>query len=168
MQTTRGHEETPVFVSVVWGVDGPRFVVTATTEEDCLRRIARYVAEQARWQLWPPIAGRVAALLEGGDQAGAIIEYFRHVGERWDAERLTTARLELDPVSGVWSASPPLSVSRSRSFLAQANSAAWSARTRGTAAAQPPVPSSLQNTKPPLQLCTGPGDGYLDVYMYRR
>ena len=40
-----------MFVSVVWAMDGPRFVAVATTEEACLTQIARHVAEQAQWQL---------------------------------------------------------------------------------------------------------------------
>ncbi len=108
---TRGQEEATVFVSVVWAIDGPRFVAVATTEEDGLTQIARYVAEQAQWQLWPPAVRRVTALLESGNRAGAVKEYFRHVGERWEAEWLTTARLGLDAASGVWSGGLPLSFS---------------------------------------------------------
>jgi hypothetical protein len=52
----------------------------------------------------------VTALLENGDRVGAVTEYFRHVGERWEAEWLTTARLGSDAASGVWSGSLPLSV----------------------------------------------------------
>ena len=106
----RGKEEA-IFVSVVWAIDGPRFVAVARTEEDGLTQIARYIAEQAQWQLWPLAVRRVTALLESGDPAGAVTEYFRHVGERWEAEWLTTARLGLDVASGVWSGSLPLSVS---------------------------------------------------------
>ena len=106
---TRGHENAMVFVSVIWAIDGPRFAAVASNEEDCLAQIAQYVAEQAQRQLWPPSAGRVAALLATGDQAGAVTEYFRHVGERWDPEWLATARLGLDPVSGAWSGALPLS-----------------------------------------------------------
>jgi len=98
-----------VFVSVIWAIDGPRFAAVASAEEDCLAQIARYVAEQAQKQLWPSSAGRVAALLAKCDQAGAVTEYFRHVGERWDLEWLATARLGLDPVSGAWSGGLPLS-----------------------------------------------------------
>jgi hypothetical protein len=104
---TRGHEHATTFVSVVWATDGPRFAAVAATEEDCLAQIARYVIEQAQWQLWPPSAARVATLLAAGDQAGAVTEYFGHVGERWDAEWLTTARLGLGPASGVWSGGLP-------------------------------------------------------------
>ena len=106
----RGKEET-IFVSVVWAIDGPRFVAVARTEEDGLTQIAGYIAEQAQWQLWPLAVRRVTALLESGDPAGAVTEYFRHVGDRWEAEWLTTARLGLDVASGVWSGSLPLSVS---------------------------------------------------------
>ncbi len=107
---TRGHENVMVFVSVIWAIDGPRFAAVASTEEDCLAQIARYVAEQAQKQLWPSSANRVAALLTTGDQAGAVKEYFRHVGERWDPEWLATARLGLDPMSGAWSGGLPLSI----------------------------------------------------------
>lgn len=98
------------FVAVVWAVDGPRFAAVATTEEDCLAQIVRYVAKQAPWQLWPASARRVAALLADGDQTGAVTEYFGHVGERWDGEWLTTARLGLDQTSRGWSGDLPLSV----------------------------------------------------------
>jgi len=107
---TRGQEQATVFVSVVWAMDGPRFVAVATTEEAGLTQIAGYVAEQAQWQLWAPAVRRVHALLDIGDRVGAVTEYFRHVGERWEAEWLTTARLGLDAASGVWSGSLPLSV----------------------------------------------------------
>ncbi len=106
---TRGHGNATTFVSVVWAIDGPRFAAVAATEEDCLAQIARYVAEQAQGQLWPPSAGRVAALLAAGDQAGAVTEYFGRVGERWDGEWLTTARLGLGPTSAAWSGGLPLS-----------------------------------------------------------
>ena len=71
-RVTRGHENAMVFVAVIWAIDGPRFAAVASTEEDCLAQIARYVAEQAQHQLWPPSADRVAALLATGDQAGAV------------------------------------------------------------------------------------------------
>jgi hypothetical protein len=105
----RGQENATTFVSIVWAVDGPRFAAVGATEEDCLAQIARYVADQAQWQLWPPSACRVATLLAEGDHAGAITEYFLHAGERWDAERLTTARLAWSPTSGAWSGELPLS-----------------------------------------------------------
>ena len=56
VHSTRGEEEGALFVSVVWAIDGPRFVAVARTEDDGLTQIARYVAEQARWQLWPSAA----------------------------------------------------------------------------------------------------------------
>ena len=110
----RGRENVTAFVSVVWAGDGPRFAAVAATEEDCLAQIARYVAEQAQWHLWPPSAGRVAALLAAGDHAAAVIEYFSHVGERWDKEWLTTAPLGLGPTSRAWSGVLPLSVCSTR------------------------------------------------------
>ena len=103
-----GHENATPFVSIVWAVDGPRFATVGATEEDCLAQIARYVAGQAQWQLWPPSARRVATLLAEGDHAGAITEYFVHAGERWDAEWLTTARLASSRTSGAWSGVLPL------------------------------------------------------------
>ena len=103
-----GHENATLFVSIVWAVDGPRFTAVAATEEDCVAQIARYVADQAQWQLWPSSARRVAILLAEGDHAGAITEYFVHAGERWDAEWLTTARLASSPTSDAWSGALPL------------------------------------------------------------
>ena len=107
---TRGHEHATTLVSVVWASDGPRFAAVAATEEGCLAQIARYVTEQAQRQLWPPSADRVAALLAAGDLAAAVTEYFGHVGERWDPEWLTTARLGMDAASGAWSGGLPLAV----------------------------------------------------------
>jgi hypothetical protein len=106
----RGEENAATFVSVVWADDGPRFAAVAASEEECLAQIAQYVACQAQWQLWPPSARRVVTLLAAGDRAGAITEYFSHAGERWDAERLTTAKLASSPASNAWSGVLPLSV----------------------------------------------------------
>jgi hypothetical protein len=116
---TASLRQATTFVSVVWAIDGPRFAAVAATEEECLAQIVRYVAEQAPWQLWPPSAGRVAGLLAAGDQAGAVTEYFGHVGERWDAEWLTTARLGAGSALRGWSGGLPLSRSVSRAAVAR-------------------------------------------------
>ncbi len=83
-------------IAIVSGVDGARFAAVAASEQECLSQIASYVAEQARAQLWPPSAGRVPDLLEAGELAAAVAEYFRHAGERWDAEWLVTTPLRPD------------------------------------------------------------------------
>lgn len=111
---TASLQHATTFVSVVWAIDGPRFAAVAATEEGCLTQIVRYVADQAPWQLWPPSACRVASLLAAGDRAGAVTEYFGHVGERWNAEWLTTARLGASEGLQGWSGGLPLSQSVSR------------------------------------------------------
>ena len=95
-------------IAIVSGVDGARFAAVAASEQECLSQIASYVAEQARAQLWPPSAGRVHDLLQAGDAAAAVAEYFRHAGERWDAEWLVTTPLSADPGSRAWSGPVPI------------------------------------------------------------
>jgi hypothetical protein len=103
-----GHCAVGLYVSVVCATDGARFVTVAASEQDCLVRIASYVAEQAARQLWPPSAQRVHELLAAGDAAAAVAEYFRHTGERWDREWLVTTPLDADPRSTAWSGTIPL------------------------------------------------------------
>ena len=43
-----------------------------------------------------------------GGVAAAVAEYFRHAGERWDAEWLVTAPLSPDPRSHAWSGPVPI------------------------------------------------------------
>jgi hypothetical protein len=95
-------------IAIVSGVDGARFAAVAASERECLSQIASYVAEQARLQLWPPSAGRVRRLLEAGEVAAAVAEYFRHAGERWDAEWLVTTSLNPHPRSHAWSGPVPV------------------------------------------------------------
>ena len=95
-------------VSIVAAIDGVRFAAAGVTEEHCVTQMARYVAEQAPLQLWPRSAQRVQALLSGGDTAGAVAEYFRRSGERWDREWLVTAALNPDSSTGAWSGPVPL------------------------------------------------------------
>ncbi len=97
-----------LYVCIVCAVDGARFAAVAASESECLAQVASYVAEQAAGHLHPPSACRVRELLADGDTNAAVAEYFRHTGERWEAEWLVTASLH--PVSGstAWSGSIPL------------------------------------------------------------
>ena len=97
-----------LYVSIVCAVDGARFAAVAASEPECLAQVASYVAEQAAGQLHPPSACRVRELLTAGDPLEAVAEYFRHAGERWEAEWLVTASLHPDSGSTAWSGSVPL------------------------------------------------------------
>ena len=97
-----------LYVSIVCAADGARFATVAASEQECLALVASYVAEQAARQLWPPSVLRVQDLLESGDAAAAVAEYFRHAGERWDREWLVTTSLRPDPRSTAWSGPIPL------------------------------------------------------------
>lgn len=97
-----------LYVSIVCAADGARFATVAASEQECLAQVASYVAEQAARQLWPPSVLRVQDLLATGNAAGAVAEYFRHAGERWDREWLVTTSLHPDPRSTAWSGSVPL------------------------------------------------------------
>lgn len=97
-----------LYVSIVCAVDGARFAAVAASEPECLAQIASYVSEQAAGQLHPPSACRVRELLAAGDPLEAVGEYFRHTGERWEAEWLVTASLRPDLRSTAWSGPVPL------------------------------------------------------------
>ena len=97
-----------LYVSIVCAADGARFATVAASEQECLAQVASYVAEQAARQLWPPSVLRVQDLLATGNAAGAVAEYFRHAGERWDREWLVTTSLHPDSRSTAWSGSVPL------------------------------------------------------------
>lgn len=94
-------------VAIVCAIDGARFAAIAVSEPQCLAQVAAYVAEQASEQLWPPSAARIHELFAAGDVTGAIAEYFRRSGERWDAEWLVTTCLRADPRSAIWSGTVP-------------------------------------------------------------
>ena len=97
-----------LYVYIVCAVDGARFAAVAASEPECVAQVASYVAEQAAGQLHPPSACRVRELLADGDTNAAVAEYFRHTGERWEAEWLVTASLHQDSGSTAWSGSVPL------------------------------------------------------------
>jgi hypothetical protein len=97
-----------LYVSIVSAADGACFTVVSTSENECVTRVASYVAEQAPLQLWPPAARRVRELLASGDAAAAVAHYFRRSGERWDREWLVTASLNAEPGSSTWSGAIPL------------------------------------------------------------
>ena len=95
-------------ISVVAAIDGVRFAAVGVSEEQCVAQMAMYVAEQAPLQLWPRLAQRVHDLLSAGDVTGAVAEYFRRSGERWDREWLVTTPLHPDSSAGAWSGAVPL------------------------------------------------------------
>jgi len=95
-------------VSIVCAIDGARFVAVGSSEQECLARVASYVAAQAVGQLSPPSACRVCELLVAGDTGAAVSEYFRHTGERWETEWLVTTPLHPDSRSNAWSGDVPL------------------------------------------------------------
>lgn len=131
-------------ISVVTAIDGVRFAAVGLSEEHCVSQMALYVAEQAPLQLWPRSAERVRELLSGGDTAGAVAEYFRRSGERWDREWLVTAPLHPDSNAGSWSGPVPLP-GRARfggSGLPDRSSTNYSP----PAAAGTPKPSPSRNT----------------------
>jgi hypothetical protein len=97
-----------LYVSIVAAIDGARFAVVAANEEQCIAQVASYVAEQAPRQLWPRSAQRVQQLLAAGNDAGAVAEYFRRSGERWDREWLVTRPLRADSSAATWSGAVPL------------------------------------------------------------
>jgi len=95
-------------VSIVCAIDGARFAAVGASEQECLAQVASYVAEQATGQLNPPSACRVHELLAAGDVDAAVVEYFRHTGERWEAEWLVTTPLHPGSRSTAWSGTVPL------------------------------------------------------------
>ena len=82
------------YVAAVAAPDGIRFTATAASRAELVSRLADYVREHARVQLWPGDALRVRALLHLGNLEGAVAHYFARVGERWDEEWLVAAQVE--------------------------------------------------------------------------
>lgn len=102
-------ESPSLYISIVCAVDGARFAAVGASEQACLAQVASYVAEQASGQLSSSSARRVHEHLATGDKATAVVEYFRHAGERWEAEWLVTASLIQDSLSTTtWSGTVPL------------------------------------------------------------
>ncbi len=101
-----------LYLAIVCAIDGARFVAVAENEPQCVARVAAYVKEQAPEQLSPPSVGRIHELFAAGDVTGAVAEYFRRSGERWDAEWLVTTCLRADPRSAVWSGTVPFPKAR--------------------------------------------------------
>lgn len=82
------------WIAAVFAHDSVRFVTAAPTRHELVLRLAAYVADNARLQLWPADALRVRILLRAGELDAAVALYFECVGERWDEERLVTAGVE--------------------------------------------------------------------------
>ena len=81
------------YVAAVAAPDGIRFAAGAATRDELVDRLAEYVRDNARVQLWPADALRVRALLHLGDLEAAVAHYFARVGERWDEEWLVAAQV---------------------------------------------------------------------------
>ena len=81
------------YIAAVAAPDGIRFTTTAETRDELVSRLADYVRENARVQLWPGDALRVRAFLHLGDLEAAVAHYFARVGERWDEEWLVAAQV---------------------------------------------------------------------------
>lgn len=81
------------YVAAVAALDGIRFTAAAPTRDELVRRLAEYVRENARVQLWPADALRVRALLHLGEIEAAVAHYFARVGGRWDEEWLVAAQV---------------------------------------------------------------------------
>ncbi len=82
------------YIAAVAAPDGIRFTAAATTRDDLVSRLADYVRDNARVQLWPADTLRVRALLHVGELEAAVELYFDRVGERWDEEWLVAAQVE--------------------------------------------------------------------------
>ncbi len=81
------------WIAAVHAPDGVRLTVAAPTRDELVSRLAEYVRDNARLQLWPADALRVRALLHLGELDAAVAHYFARVGERWDEEWLVTAQV---------------------------------------------------------------------------
>lgn len=73
------------------------FVTAATSFDGLEERLAKYVQEHGRYQLWPDDLRRLDALLAAGERRAAIWLYFDSTGTKWDDERL---RLEVVDFAG--------------------------------------------------------------------
>lgn len=79
---------TAALVGVVHTVDSVRFIAVAPDDEVLLRRIASYVAANARDRLWIPDAATVHARLAARDFEGAVRAYFSAADTPWDRDWL--------------------------------------------------------------------------------
>lgn len=84
----RRRRDRALYVALVHTPREVCFVTAASSNVALERRLAEYVREHARQQLWPDDAGRVEALLDAGDTGAAIWLYFDTTGARWDEETL--------------------------------------------------------------------------------
>jgi len=75
-------------VAVVHGRDEVHFVVAGRSRGALHRALAERLEADVDLQLWEEDAARFRVLLRAGDAAGAVEFYARHVGERWDLDRI--------------------------------------------------------------------------------
>lgn len=87
--------------AIVHSVDGVRLVITGSTRQAVIARVADYVRDRCGDVLWPAAASGVRAMLDAGNLSGAISLYFERVGERWDEERLELEAVEFDGADAI-------------------------------------------------------------------
>lgn len=75
-------------VGVVHSVDSVRFIAVAPDDEALLRRLASYVAANARDRLWITDAETVRALLAAREFEAAVRAYFSAADTPWDRDWL--------------------------------------------------------------------------------
>lgn len=76
------------YVAVVHGEQRIHSIMAAGTAEELTERVADYVRENARVQLYASEAERVLGLLAAGAVDPAVRFYFDRVGRKWDREWL--------------------------------------------------------------------------------
>jgi hypothetical protein len=97
--------QAPLYVAIVHSPDAIRFTAVATSEDELIEPLARFVRSQAAERLWPDDALAVERRAASGDLKGAIQTYFESVGSRWDPEILHIATADLATPSALTRAS---------------------------------------------------------------
>lgn len=85
---TAAVERSHTFVAVVHGEQRIHSIMAAPTAAELTERVADYVRENARVQLYASEAERVTAMLAAGATDAAVRYYFDRVGRKWDREWL--------------------------------------------------------------------------------
>jgi hypothetical protein len=81
-------ERRPTHLAVVHGEQRIHSIMAASSERALTERLAEYVRVNAPRRLYASEAARVQALLDAGDDGGAVRCYFDRVGRRWGREWL--------------------------------------------------------------------------------
>jgi hypothetical protein len=84
----RRRAQSTIFAAVVRAPDGVRFVTAGQWADEMAPALVDYVQQRCDDVLWPSAASSVRALIAARKPYAAIAEYFKHVGSRWDEERL--------------------------------------------------------------------------------